>query len=481
MLRDYQQHAIDELRQGFAQGHRCQVLQMATGAGKTVVAGEIIRMAHEKGRKPYFIVDRLALIDQAVGHFENIGMRVGVIQGNHPQWNPRADVQVASVQTLARRRMPEFDFAIRDEVHCLHKADLRLMEEYNNVPFIGLSATPFTKGLGKYFSRLVVGATTAQLTEEGFLVPAVTYGPSTPDLSGVKTQAGDFVVSQLSQAVDKPKLIADITETWLKLGENRQTLCFATNVAHSKHIAASFQYLGIEAHHIDAYTSSERRRELIQGFREESVKMLVSVGVISVGFDAPNASCVILARPTKSLMLHIQQIGRGLRIHPGVADCLILDHSGNTQRLGFATDPLPTTLDDGKKQQSKKPERSEPLPKPCPACKFIKPPKTHACPKCGFAPEKRDDVQVGEGELVLLDGKKRNRTDSWDEKIRFYGGLKGYARKKGYKPGWAIHAYSERYGVLPWDKRLKSAPTVEPGEDVMNFVKWRAIKQRKRA
>lgn len=168
-------------------------------------------------------------------------------------------------------------------------------------------------------------------------------------------------------------------------------------------------------------------------------------------------------------------------ILPDKETALILDHSGNTQRLGFATDPLPTTLDDGKKQQSKKPERSEPLPKPCPACKFIKPPKTHACPKCGFAPEKRDDVQVGEGELVLLDGKKRNRTDSWDEKIRFYGGLKGYARKKGYKPGWAIHAYSERYGVLPWDKRLKSAPTVEPGEDVMNFVKWRAIKQRKRA
>lgn len=320
MLRDYQQHAIDELRQGFAQGHRCQVLQMATGAGKTVVAGEIIRMAHEKGRKPYFIVDRLALIDQAVGHFENIGMRVGVIQGNHPQWNPRADVQVASVQTLARRRMPEFDFAIRDEVHCLHKADLRLMEEYNNVPFIGLSATPFTKGLGKYFSRLVVGATTAQLTEEGFLVPAVTYGPSTPDLSGVASQAGDFVVSQLSQAVDKPKLIADITETWLKLGENRQTLCFATNVAHSKHIAASFQSLGIEAHHIDAYTSSERRRELIQGFREERIRVLVSVGVLTTGFDAPNASCLILARPTKSLILHCQMIGRSLRTHKPLSE-----------------------------------------------------------------------------------------------------------------------------------------------------------------
>lgn len=477
MLRPYQQHAIDELRKGFAMGHRCQVLQLATGGGKTHISGEIIKMAHEKGRKPFFIVDRLALIDQAVDHFEHIGLRVGVIQGQHPQWNPRADVQVASIQTLARRRMPEMDFGIIDECHVLFKRHIELMEAYNNVPFIGLSATPFAKGLGKYFTNLIVGATTAQLISGGYLVPPVTYGPSTPDLTGVKTQAGDYVVSQLSEKVDQPQLIADIVDTWFKLGENRQTLVFATNVAHSKHIAESFRQAGIEAVHIDAYTNTDGRRDAIQGFKREQVKILVSVGVLTTGFDAPNASCLILARPTKSLILHIQMCGRGLRTAENKPDCLILDHAGNTQRLGFPTDPLPTELDDGTKKESKVREKSEPMPKPCPSCKFIKPPKTHTCPKCGFAPEKRDDVTVGDGELVLLEGKKRNRTDSWDQKRAFIGGLKFHARKHGYKDGWWSYQYRERYGCWPNDKRVREAPVIEPNHDVKGWIKYQAIKR----
>jgi len=481
MLRPYQTDGINKLREGFRNGHRCQIFQLATGGGKSICAATLIKSAYEKGRKPVFIVDRISLVDQSVAHLEAVGLTVGVIQGDHYQWNPRADVQVASIQTIARRNMPDMGFCIIDEVHCLHKAHIKLIESYNNIPFIGLSATPFSKGLGKYFTNLVVGATTEQLTDEGFLVPAVVYAPSTPDLSGVKIVAGEYHQGQLYEAVDKPKLVADIVETWLKLGQNRQTICFATNVAHSKHIEREFVRAGVKAVHIDAYTDSSERHEVISAFKRGDIKLLTSVGVLTTGFDAPNASCIILGRPTKSLILHIQMKGRGLRLSEGKDDCIVLDHAGNTTRLGFVTDPLPSELDDGKKKEnsSNKKEREEPLPKTCAKCHFVKPAKVHICPCCGFAPEKQSTIEHEAGELVQLSPKadkenaaeKRNRNMPWDEKIRFMAGFKWYAKEHGYKDGWANHNYKQMMSVWPNDARLKHCKPSKPAGDVMNFIK----------
>lgn len=469
-LRHYQQKAIDELRAGYHQGHRCQILQLPTGGGKTMIASSLLKSAKENGNTGYFVVDKIVLIDQAVAHLESVGLRVGVIQADHPQFDPGADVFVCSVQTLARRRLPEMDFCIFDEAHVLYKYHIKLMQTYDNVCFIGLSATPFTRGLGRYFSNLVVGSTTQELIEQKFLVPSRVFAPSTPDLSKVKIQAGDYQKKQLGLEMNKPTLVADIVSTWLKRGENRQTLCFATNVAHSKFIAEQFKSYGVNAQHIDAYTDSDEREIIINDFKAGKVKMLVSVGVLTTGFDAPNASCLIFARPTKSLMLHIQQWGRGLRICEGKTDCLILDHAGNTERLGFATDPLPDRLDDGSKKE-RQTKQKELLPSVCPSCAFVKPPSVHECPCCGFAPERKSEVVTVEGELKEIKPKKEKFTKEYKQK--FLCELVGYQRRKGYSEGWCAHTYRDKFGV--WPNNLSRFPE-EPGSATLKYIIHKNIK-----
>lgn len=493
ILRDYQEKAIHLLRQSLSTGHRTPMLQCSTGAGKTVIAGSIIESARNKGKCVAFIVPKITLVDQASAHLDAIGIDHGVIQADHYRTDYAKKVQVISVQTLIRRKPWEFDLALNDEAHGKFTGLLELMDKWNKIPFIGLSATPWTKGLGQHYDDLIIPITIHELIDQGHLVDADAYGPSKPDMAGVKTTGGDYNQKEAAKRADQEGLIADIVKTWLELAGNRQTICFATNVAHSKHITQRFIDAGVAAIHIDAYTDSRDRRRAIAAFKSGEVKLLSSVGVLHTGFDAPNAEVAILARPTKSLSLHIQMIGRILRPYTDEQTGyvkergLILDHSGNIERLGFHTDPTPEHLDDGKgKTDSVDPEtREEPLPKTCPQCFTIKPPQVSACPKCGYSFIKENEVVEQAGELKKL--KKANRESTPEEKAEFYGGLKQYANEKvtiKNKEGWASNKFREKYGV--WPNHYKDAPPVQPNPDVLGFitycnVKWAKSKQRKSA
>lgn len=474
-LRHYQKTAINMLRQSIATGHRAPILQASTGSGKTVIAGEIIRMAREKGKKVAFIVDRLALVDQASAHLDAVGIDHGIIQGNNIRTDYAKPVQVVSAQTMAKRRPWEFDLGIIDECHCVRKSTIDLMRSWDKIPFIGLSATPWTKGLGKHYDDLLIPITIHQLISEGFLVDADAYGPSKPDMAGVKITAGDYNQKQAGEKANTPKLVADIIETWRKLACGRQTLVFATNVAHSQHIEREFRAAGIIATHIDAYTDTEMRREAIERFKAGEIQVLTSVGVLTTGFDAPNAEAVVLARPTKSLMLHIQMIGRVLRPYEGKKRALILDHAGNIERLGFHTDEMPTELDDGTRSESnsKKRERKEPLPRPCPQChKLI---TTLKCPACGYEAKRRNKVEAEAGNLEKIK-RKANKNTTKIEKSRFYRELLWYAREHGYRDGWASYKYRERFGV--WPRGVSGAPK-PPSDKTMAYITHLNIKRAK--
>ena len=470
-LRQYQLEALANLRAAFRAGYKRVGLMMPTGSGKTQVAAEMIRGSLRRGHKSLFVVDRLELVDQTSRRFDAEGIPHGVIQGLHERYCSSAPVQVCSIQTLARRRYwPEADFVVFDEFHTIYGAANKILERWNQVPMVGLSATPWSKGLGKHWQHLVVGATPAELITQGWLVPSTVYGPPGVDLSGVKTVAGEFHQGQLGDATDKPKLVADIVATWLKRGLDRQTICFATNIAHSKHIVETFRDYGVKAEHVDAYSDTDERRDILKRFAQGDVRIVSSVDVLSKGYDQPIASCMIAARPTKSLILHVQQVGRVLRPSPGKQDAVILDHSGNTERLGFVTDPQPDTLDDGKHKPKAKAVRQEPLPKPCPACHFMRPPNVHKCPACGFAPEKRDTVEVLPGELVKV-GKVDTAT-----KQEWYAMLLHVARARGWKEGWASIAYREKFKVWP---HIKPGRTLPPSEEVLNWARHLDIKREK--
>ncbi|TKB26507.1 DEAD/DEAH box helicase [Desulfopila sp. IMCC35006] len=489
-LWEHQELAIDAVRQGFRKTGKKQMLMLPTGAGKTHIASCMIRNAVAKGLRCLFICDRIELINQASTRFTAEGIEHGIIRAGEPS-QPDLQVQICSVQTLARRRIQHFDLAIIDEAHTLHKAHIRLIEANPFGHIVGLSATPFAKGLGKYFNGLVNPITTRKLIDKGYLSDFVAYGPPTIDTTEVKTIAGDFDPQEIGQRADKPKLVADVVETWLRLALGRKTICYATNIAHSQHLVREFRRRGITAEHIDFSTGKgideASRAEIIGKFKTGEITVICNFDILTKGFDCPEVSCIIQARPTKSLMIHIQQIGRGLRAYPGKDRCIILDHAGNHERLGFADGFLPAHLDDGKKadtsSHTQHEEKEPPKPKRCPSCDFLKPVGMRKCPACGLLPAHAEDVETAPGRLEKLHKSTKGQY-SMEEKQTFLAGLNGWCQSKGWHPspsgcyGTAIKIYTEKFGKEP-SSQINWQKVDVVTEDVRNFLKHRAIRKKK--
>lgn len=487
-LRPYQEESLNQMRSVLARRIRTIMLMLATGGGKTTIASAIMKGATAKGNRVYFVADSIELVEQAARRFYEDGMSVGVIQGNHPWTDYSKLIQVATIQTL-KRRWPELAETLKpalvviDEAHVVHQAHEDIIAECREkgIPVIGLSATPFRKGLGKIFDTTVVGATTAQLVEQGYLVPATCYAPRVPDLQDVKTRAdGDWQEDALAEVMGDAKLMGDVVHHWYKLAQDRQTLVFAANVAHSRALCDMFQQAGVRAEHIDGYEKDpERRERIIREFREGRIQVLCNVALLTKGFDAPETSCIVLARPTKSLMLHYQMLGRGLRPAPGKADCLVIDHAGNCLRNGVPEDPLPTELDDGKGKRNldrRQRDSSEPVPKACASCGHVS--TKHKCPACGFQPERREDVQIKDGELYPISGNKERQPRWTTEGLQtLYAELLGYAHLKGYKRGWAWHKCQEFAGTAP--RATRQIEPRHPSDRTMGIIKYMRIKQAK--
>ena len=352
-------------------------------------------------------------------------------------------------------------------------------EHWKHVPFIGLTATPWARGMGKVWDDLIVATTTAELIDKGVLSQFKVFAPAHPDLKGVKTVRGDYDEKQLAEAMDKGALVADIVSTWIDRGENRPTVCFAVNRVHAKHIQSQFEAAGIMAAYMDAFTPMEERLSIIKAFAVGDVKIICNVGVLTTGFDA-DVRCIILARPTKSEILYTQMIGRGLRTAYGKDHCLILDHSDTTIRLGFVTDIHYEELDDGKQKPKNKPEQKESLPKECPKCTFLRPPKVSTCPSCGFKAEPVNRVESVSGELFEIDGNKKLKPKEWTMamKQQFFSELILYRQLRGYKMGWAAHAYRSRTGSWPANTmHTRPADSISPATE--SWIKHRNIAQAK--
>jgi DNA repair protein RadD len=487
-LRPHQERALESLRASLACGHRRPMLQAPTGFGKTLTAAHIIQRALDKGKRVAFTVPAISLIDQTVAAFEAEGIHsVGVMQGIHERTDRDQPVQVCSVQTLARRKRPEVDLVLVDEAHQLHREIFQWMKDCPGVPFIGLSATPWTRGLGKYYDDMIVAATTADLIRDGFLSQFKTFAPSEPDLAGVKTVAGDFHEGELADAMDRSVVTGDIVDTWLQRSEGRSTFCFCVNRRHAQHVAERFGEARVAAEYMDGATSREDREAIFNRFRSGETRIICNVGVLTTGVDMDVRS-IILARPTKSRSLFVQTIGRGLRAAEGKDHLLILDHAGNHLRLGMVADIRQDGLDDGSERRAplnRKRERSERLPKRCDECQAVVEHGAKACPSCGAPIRRKTEVESAEGELVEL-GSRRTGTaaPSIGDKISFYGELLWIARERGHKPGWVGFKFKERFGSWPNDPRVRSATPRPPSLKTKNWIVSRQIafaKARERA
>lgn len=476
-LRPDQSFAVDLLRDAMAEGRKHVVMQAPTGFGKTVLAADLVSKARAKNKHVLFTVPAISLIDQTVQMFWSQGItEVGVLQASHHMTDWTQPVQIASVQTLQQRQMPRADLVLVDEVHRWFDCYGKWMRDsaWVNTPVIGLSATPWRKGLGNYFSKLIQASTTQELIDQGLLSDFKVFAPSKPDLSGVKTVAGDYHEGQLSERMQKQKLVADAVETWLEHGRGRPTLCFAVDCLHAQKLEKQFADRGVKVAYQDAKTPDTRRAEIKRQFHSGEVEVVVNVGTLTTGVDW-DVRCIILCRPTKSEMLFVQIIGRGLRTAPGKDHCLILDHSTNHERLGFVTDidVQHTELCTGEAKTENATDRIR-LPVECPACHFMKAPGTAKCPACGHLAVAHSKIEPTAGELKEME-RKRKQADSEFDPVVFMAELKAWCQLRGYQPGWASNQYRDKFGKWPSPSIRDVAPAAAVSQRTASWIKSRQI------
>ena len=490
-LYGFQADAVEALRGGIRDGHLNQILQSSTGSGKTVMATSMIRGAESKGIRSIFLADTIELVEQAVDTFDDWGLEVGVMQGNHYRTDEHCLTQVCTPQTLRGRLKRERDkferypvgLIIPDECHVQYSVRDVLRQLYPRAPMIGLTATPFSKGLGDFYTNVVSAIPMQQLFDEGRLCPYTVYGPSKPDMKGVgKAVDGDFKEGEIGERYT-PKLVADILQTWLKMGKGKPTLGFAAGVPESRRMAEIFREAGIRSEHIDGYGSSnaerEQRKDVIARYKAGEIEVLWNCAVLTKGFDAPRTECLIIARPTTSLILHFQMLGRLTRVFAGKEMGIVLDHAGNFDRLIFPEQCVDFTLNDSESDPvESRAAPDTPDPCKCGACGYTNKIFFSECPQCGStktASKPIKEVLVEEGVLVEKKPKK-DKGPTPEQMQEFYSGLLGVAQQKKYADGWAYHQFREKFKQTP-DGLQKTA--AKPGKDVKGWMTYQAIRRAK--
>lgn len=468
-LRPHQHKALAMLKRSLLAGNKRVVVQMPTGAGKTRLAAEIVSGALAKGNRVAFTVPAISLVDQTVEAFEAEGIdAIGVIQASHERTHYGMPVQVCSVQSLQKRFFPEAEVVVVDECHMRSAVIERWMSEKPGTVFVGLSATPWRRGMADEWQELVIPVRMQELIDAKFLAPFRVYAPSHPDLSGVKTVAGDYHEGQLAEVMGQAVLIADVVQTWKKLAKGQPTLVFAVNRAHAAQIQKEFALAGVQMGYCDAHIDRIERKVLFDRMARGELAGIVNVGTLTTGVDA-DVRCVVLARPTKSEMLFVQMIGRALRTAPGKTEALILDHADNHARLGFVTDICHPSLLDGKGKNATRKEQGEAMPKECKACGALKPPNVRECPSCGFTPERQTEIEEEEGELVeITKTRKPNKFD----KQKFWSMARFVDVQRGKHGKLAKALYRGKFGV--WPVGLDNTP-IQPDGEFLSYERSRRI------
>ena len=495
-LYDFQARGLEMLRQSIGGDKLLRpVLQIPTGGGKTRTAAEIIKRALKKGNQAIFVVPRISLIEQTVKSFAGEGIDdIGVIQGQNYRTRRDAAVQIASAQTLARRDIPQAGIVLIDECHLRMKALETWMdsEEWAKVPFVGLSATPWARGMGDHWNNLLKPTSIAELIartergEPGGLLPFKIKCPPVPEgADKIRTgNDGDFREDDLSEVYDQREIVANVIETWLKEAPGEATLVYGVDCAHAKHLQERFVAEGVTAEYIDANTPLYDREEIFRRSRNREVDVICNVATCDTGIDLPHISCLIDARQTKSKIRFVQTIGRLLRTFPGLEYGLILDHAGNHNRFKCTVAEMDCArLHSGKseaKSYDKAPpdEKAPSKLKTCSECHFALPPRVTVCPECGAEQKALTDVVERPGELVNFGDKKSKAKqlhlidDSRTNKQLWWSGILGYAAAKGKSSGWASHTYKAKFGV--WPRSLADIPC-DPPPEVLGLIRHRAI------
>jgi DNA repair protein RadD len=480
-LREHQIEVIDALREGFRQGHRSQLLYAPTGFGKTEVAIYLMKATAEKYKRAAMVLDRIVLVDQTSMRLTKYGIDHGVFQADHWKFDRSHRLQVCSAQTLEKRKdFPAIDLLIVDECHIARAQTSAFIKNNPDVKVIGLTATPFTKGLGDLYTNVVCGSTTSDLVGKKWLTPLKVYIAKEIDMTGVKKVAGEWAQDQVTER--GMQITGDIVAEWaLKtnqvFGKPVKTIVFCAGVAHGADLVQQFANKGYNFVSISYKDNDEFKKAAIEDFAKPDTLIhgLIATDILTRGFDVPDVMVGVSARPfSKSLSSHIQQMGRVMRPFEGKEFALWLDHSGNYLRFRDEWDEIyadGVKSLEGKAEKAKK-EPTEKLKKEskCSACGHLWPSNTDTCPSCGHVRQKRNLVDQVAGELVeLVAGKKVAK----DDKQMFYSEMLFIAQQRNYNPNWASHVYRDKFGV--WPRNLHDT-AIPPSINTMKWITHRQIK-----
>jgi len=472
-LREYQSATLEALRQGFAQGHRTQILYAPTGAGKTEMAIALLDATKKKLNKAAMILDRIVLCNQTSTRLDKYKIDHGVMQSGHWRYRPYERIQVCSAQTLERRKdMPDLQLLIVDEAHQTRDQTVEFIKKNPNVRVIGLSATPFTKGLGNVYQNVISTVTTKNLVDDGVLVPLRVYIAKEIDMEGAKKVAGEW--SQAESTSRGMKITGDIVAEWIKkthevFGAPKKTVVFCSGVEHGSDLSRKFAEQGYNFVSISYRDKDEFKEEVIKDFSKPDTEIhgLIATDILTKGFDCSDVMIGISARPfSKSLSSHIQQMGRVMRGHEGKEFALWLDHSGNYLRFREDWEDVYQNgvheLDDGKEKTRKEPTKAEKEASKCPRCGALWT-GGDTCHRCGYVKEKRNQVSSVAGELEELSG-----TMGGTSKQEFWYMMQYYKRNHGWSDGRMAHTYRDKFGV--WPRGLDTSRAIEPNKEVKTFV-----------
>jgi superfamily II DNA or RNA helicase len=444
ILRDYQRQLIAGIAAELHAGHVRILAQAPTGAGKTVVIAAIVLAAQAAGLRVLVLVTRTRLVRQVSERFQAFNIRHGVIAAPLPHLrNYSAGVQVASVDTLYRRALgskttplPSADVVIFDEAHlATAETRLQLLDSYPDAIRIGFTATPARKSgksLGAAFDCMVLGPSIKALTAAGVLVPTRIF--NTPLLGAKELQSipkdtdSDYKAGELAAALSRPKLIGDVANNWLRIANGKRTLCFAVNKAHGAALLESFRVQGIAAELLTDNDDEDTREEVIARLTDGRTHVVINCFLLAYGLDVPTVECVILARPTRSLTMYLQMVGRGLRSAPGKTECIVIDHGHVIENLGLPQTDFEWSLapDDNvnvKATEARLRKAATEALRTCRECMtiWLTSESGNACPSCGWAAAPRaKPVTVIEADLEELADDPAQLTVSDARVLTFY-------------------------------------------------------------
>jgi superfamily II DNA or RNA helicase len=473
-LRSYQEQTLIALREGFAKGKRAQILYAPTGAGKTEMAIELMRATKAKGNKAAMLLDRIVLCDQTSKRLEKYQIDHGVMQAGHWRYRPYEPIQVCSAQTLEKRgTFPGLNLLIVDEAHQTREQTMEFIKNNPDVRVIGLTATPFTRGLGKVYDNVVSTVTTKQLVEQKILVPLRVFIAKEIDMTGAKKVAGEW--SQQEASTRGMKITGDVVSEWIAktheiFGKPMKTIVFASGVDHGVHLARKFQTEGYNFICISYKDDEDWKKQVIEDFSKPDTKIqgLVATDILTKGFDVPDVAIGVSARPfSKSLSSHIQQMGRVMRGCEGKEFAVWLDHSGNYLRFREDWEEVfeqgVDELDEGKEKAKKEPSDKTKEDSKCPKCHALWPRGSDTCYNCGHVREKKNQVIAVQGEMVELTG-----TATRESKQDFWNQMVWLQRYQGWSKGRAAHTYKDMFGV--WPRNLVDNRPEAPSQKTMKFI-----------